>query len=125
MTRYSVISISNGNATIDHRIASMISRKRRIDEYRGMVSETDLVLGSISESLVPDKALERMISSVNVHDVRTKEIRTSNVATFNSNREHRKAAKGAATIRKVIANSRHSIIDAEHVSRSERNEESI
>ena len=46
-----------------------IIRKRRIDEYKGMVSRTDLVLGSISESLVPDKALEPMISSVNVHDV--------------------------------------------------------
>ena len=83
-----------------------LSKKRERDEYHGFIHESDLVLGSICDSLVADKAVERMISAVTVHSVRPRE------------NGKKKATRGPRTMSKVIANTRHSVITAEHIART-------
>ena len=83
-----------------------LSKKRERDEYHGFIHESDLVLGSICDSLVADRAVERMISAVNVHSVRPRK----------DGKE--KATRGPRTMSKVIANTRHSVITAEHIART-------
>jgi len=74
-----------------------------------MTSESDMVLGSVCESLVPSIALERMISAVNVHDVKPKK-----------KNKKEQVARGRRTMKKVTATSRHSTITADHLARTFR-----
>ena len=97
---------SRGDPDIGNMIfVKSLSKKRERDEYHGFIHESDLVLGSICDSLVADKAVERMISAVNVHSVRPKNGK-------------KKATRGPRTMSKVIANTRHSVITAEHIART-------
>ena len=104
----------------DVAMIQSMKRKRSHDENYGIRSEADVVLGTISDMFTPDIFLERMIASVKIDSKKPKEIRISNVGTFNSNRERSKARKGKASISKVRANTRHSIVTPEHVARTFR-----
>lgn len=81
-----------------------ISKKREREEYLGITGETDMILGSVCESLVPGRLVQNMISAVKVRDIKPK--------------KKEKVARGRRTMNKVMANSRHSIITAEHIART-------
>ena len=81
--------------------ASRVCEKQKRDpiEY-----ESDLILGSISDSFVDEIMYERLLSSVRVVYPRNKRVET----------KHWKK-KMAAKASKVITNSRHSVITPEHL----------
>ena len=97
---------SRGDPDIGNMIfVKSLSRKRERDECHGITHESDLVLGSLCDSLVADKAIAKMISAVNVHSVRPRNT-------------GKRVAHGPRTMKKVIANTRHSVITPEHIART-------
>lgn len=84
--------------------ARMIQKVQRNRDRAPVDFESDLILGSISSSLVPALAYERMIASVRVNHVGSKRGRPKD------NMIPRKA-------RKTITQSRHSVITPEHLAR--------
>ena len=91
----------NASATVQSVHCVLEKRKRSPIEY-----ESDLVLGSISGSFVTEMAYERLVSSVRVEYPRSK--RTDKQITAHG--------KGRS-IRKIVANTRHSVITPEHLAR--------
>ena len=76
-------------------------------ETKPIEYESDLVLGSISGSFVTEMAYERLVSSVRVEYPRSK--RTDKKITAHG--------KGRS-IRKIVANTRHSVITPEHLAQN-------
>ena len=77
-------------------------RKQSPIEY-----ESDLVLGSISDSFVTEMAYERVVSSVRVEYPRLK--RTDKKITAHGKE---------SSIRKIVTNTQHSVITPEHLTRT-------
>ena len=92
----------NASVTIQSVHRALEKRKRSPVEY-----ESDLVLGSISGSFVCETAYERLISSVRVEYPRSKRSASKAVAH----------GKGR-TIRKMVANTRHTVLTPEHLART-------
>ena len=80
--------------------ARMIKTVQRERQKQPFEFESDLVLGSISSSLVPNLSYERMVSSVRISKTSSKQTKVR--------------PKSAS---KVIGNSRHSTITPEHLAR--------
>ena len=64
--------------------------------------KSNLIVGSITNSLLADTALERLISAINVKKVVPRHI--------NNGKAKAKMAHKKVTVRKVVANSRHSVV---------------
>ena len=90
------------NATRDER--RMIKSAQRQRQSHPVEFESDLVLGSVSESLVPAVAYERMVASVRVSKPTSKRVTS-------------KARPKSARMSKVVGNKRHSSITPEHLAR--------
>ena len=71
--------------------------------------ESDLILVSITDSLVADTALEQIISAINVKEAAPRRI--------SDNKAKSKMAWKKGTVRKVLVNSSHSWMTPEHLAR--------
>ena len=84
-----------------------MSRKQSKSGSSEIFYKSDLILGSIDNSLVADTALEQLFSSVNVKEAAPSHI---NNVHAKSKMAHKKV-----TVRKVVANSRHYVVTPEHL----------
>ena len=73
-----------------------MSRKQSKGGPSEIFYNTNLILGSISNSLLADKVLERLISVINVKEAST--------SLINNGKAEAKMAHKKVTFRKVIAN---------------------
>ena len=84
-----------------------MSRKQSKSGSSEIFYKSDLILGSIDNSLVADTALKQLFLAINA-----KEIATSRT---NSVHAKSKMAHKKVTVKKVVANSRHYVVTPEHL----------
>ena len=100
------INMPNG----DESCVAEMSRKRRKVGPSEIFHKSDLVLGLITDSLVADTFLERLISAVNVKYAALRSINNDNVKE--------KIAYKKVTFSKVVENSRHYVVKPERLART-------
>ena len=84
-----------------------MSKKRNKGGMTDFFHESDFVLGSVTESLVADTALERLVTAINV-----KEAAPSRINNF---KDKAKVENKKRTFNKVTANSSRSVATPEHL----------
>lgn len=94
-----------------------ISEARAERDRRSFVpveSESDLCLGSISDHLVPNRLYERLVSSVHISRVSSSNANVHRRGPLKKRQVH---SAGCGRIKKVLSNTRHSVITPEHLAR--------
>ena len=87
-----------------------MSRKRSKGGPPDLFHNSDLILGLVTNALVVDTALERLVSAVNVKEAEPSLIRNGKAMT--------KMAHKKWTLNKVVVNLRHSAVTPEYLSRA-------